>query len=151
MKRIAAKQRPLTKRMQEVVQFKLDHPNDTHDAIGKALGISRSRVTYILNHKRIRDAFVPASKEYLKNALPNAAHTMVDLVKQRENLEVARKAAVEILNTNRVLEPETKININVYAELSTDKVAASVRDGLKIPVKDVLDAEIVGNDEETAG
>lgn len=147
MKNLSIRNKELTPRMKQVVQAIFDNPRATQKEIGKILGISDSRVNQILRSNRVLEAFPTLAKTRIKQLVPKAVNRFEKLLEQQANPEVARKVTEKILETQGVLAPDTKVQVNIIAQMSTEKVAERVSEGMKIPVKDVFEGEIVESDE----
>ena len=126
-----------------VLQIKFEHPDWTHEQIAKVVGVSRSRVGAILTHPRVLAAMPFIARQHLGGMVPEALKTYQDLIKQRDNLQVAEKASNKVLTEKKVFDAPV---VKVEGELTLKHVSALqdiVRKAAEGTQSDVIDAEIL--------
>jgi len=134
--------------MKQVVQAIFDNPSLTQVQIGKMLGISDRRVSQIMKCDRVLAAYPVLARSRVKAMVPDAVKRYGELLKQKDNPEVARKVTERILDTNKVLDAQPQVQVNVFATMPLENVVARVNTVLKTPAAPIFDAEIISTDEE---
>lgn len=106
--------RPLGPKAQEIVNLRFAEPKLTQKEIAQRLGITPPRVSHVLNSPRVLSQYRALAKREIGSMVPDAIGAQRDLLRQRENLEVARKVSESVLANEKVLEkdaPTTQINV----------------------------------------
>jgi predicted transcriptional regulator len=135
----------LTPRMKQVVEYLFDHPQSTQKQIGNALGISDQRVSQILRSNRVLAAFPIVARMRVKQMIPKAVKAQQELIEQKENLMVRDKASARVLETGNIFVPQPTVQVNVIQQLTNDELARLVNKNQSLTLNSV-DTDIVETD-----
>ena len=132
----------LTPRVYEIVNYAFDHPDLTQKALAQHFGVSEVRISVILRSDKVLAAFPLLARRKIKSLVPKAIKRFGQLMEQNENMEVSRKVSERVLDTEKVLEPETIKVINAVESLTNDELLARIKKSQELGMN-VVDAEIV--------
>jgi len=132
----------LSPRINEIVTFYFNNPDMTFTALSKQFGVSVPRISQIMSHPKVLQAYPILAKRHIKSMLPKAAKRAGQLMSQNVNLNVAEKVTMRILDSEKVLEPVTR---HIIHEIQTKSVKElqDIIEGTKSLPRQVIDAEIV--------
>lgn len=130
-----------------ILEYLFEHPEMTHSQIGKALGVQRQRISAVMNHPRVRQAFPLLAKRIMRSKmLPSAIKAYSEIIEQSENLNAKEKAAGRILANEGVLDSTQKIEItNKFEMMRPEELKEMIEKASKIK-NPVYEAEIVSED-----
>jgi predicted XRE-type DNA-binding protein len=140
--------KPLTQRMQEIVEYAFNNPTSTQRQIAEHFGVSEQRISHVMKSDRVLAAFPVFAKRRLKAMVPMAVEKLGQLMNQKENLEVSRKVVERVLDTEKVLENHPTTQINVFQTMSSDDLMRKVEQ-ITVAHGEVVDTDIVEGPDPT--
>lgn len=141
-----SKEIELTPRITEIVTFYFNNPDFTYTALAKQFSISVARISQIMSHPKVLNAYPLLAKRRIKSMVPKAINRLEELMIQDDNMQVAEKVASKILDSEKVLEPvERKIVHEI--QLKSVKELQDIIEGSKSLPQPVIDADIVSEEE----
>ena len=136
------KELTLSKRTQDLILYRFEHPKSTLKDIALAFNISIPRVSQILNSERVLQAYPLLARRKQRSLVPEALERRSELMNQNDNLGVAEKISSQILSQAGVLDPVPTVVIHELKLKTTEELQAIIDEGKKIQ-SPVIDAEIV--------
>lgn len=138
----------LTSRMLEVVNFYFDNPSMTQQELADHFKMSKGRISVILHHPKVLDAYPILARARLKGMVPKAIKRFNQLMAQETNLGVAEKVTTRVLDSQKVLAPLEITHVHELGKATIEELHALVNQSQEIqqPVIDgslAQDAEIV--------
>jgi hypothetical protein len=109
--------KPLGPVASKVVELRFEHPEWTQRQIAAQLNLKEYRVSEVLRSPRVQARYPILARQRLRNMVPQAVRRMGELMTQTENLEVSRKVTERVLDTEKVLENQPQIQVNVFQSL----------------------------------
>lgn len=129
-------------RCRQVLEYIFEHPRADVKEIGKALGMSISRVYQIRKHPKFQAMFPEMARRKVKGLIPKAVDKLERLLEQSDNLEVSRKVTESVLGSQKVLENQPQTQINVFQTMSIDDLKRKL-DDIRTTPSDVVDTDVI--------
>lgn len=131
----------LGERSRRILALRFDHPEWSHEELGKAVGVSYQRVGQILSNPRVLDALPALARQRKKSLTPRALRSYEGLL-VHDNAIVRERAAAKILTENKVFDvPESKTTVEITLK-SVSELQTIIQKASQLP-PNVIDAEVV--------
>ena len=135
-------------RAAQILEAHFDHPNMNQGELAKMMGISQSRVSFVLRHPRVRKAFPGIAKHKITGLLAKATERYAKLMQQDDNLQVSLKATEGILKNEKVIDnTQTFVHKNQFELMRPEELSELINraKAIEIPATDV---EIVSSSDD---
>lgn len=126
----------------EIVTYAFSNPKLTYTQLAEVFNVSVQRISQIMNSTKVISAFPLLAQRKRTALVPKAMGRLEDLMDQNVNLGVAEKVVSRILDSEKVLEPETRRVIHELQSKSTEELLELIHSAQALP-KQAIDAEIV--------
>lgn len=138
----------LSNRITQIISYYFQNPNSRYKDLADKFNVSLPRISQIMNHPRVINAYPILAKRRIKSLVPKAVHKLENLMEQNVNLGVSEKVVSRILDSEKVLEPQERKVIHELQMKSTEELQQIIDNASKLP-KQVIEAEII--EEATEG
>lgn len=132
----------LTQRQLEIVNFVFDNPQLKQEDVAKALGVTPGRISVILNHPKVLDAYPILARARVKGMVPRAVVRFSQLMEQGANLGVSEKVTTRVLDSQKILNPVEIKHTHELGRATIDELQRIVGESRQIH-EPVIEGEIV--------
>lgn len=135
----------LPKRLREIAEYAFNNPFKRQSDIAKELGITQSRVSFVLSHPKVLRVYKVFAKARVGGLLPKSTKALEDCIDQKVNLQVKFNAARSVLEDQKILNNSQEITIrNDITIKSVQELRQIVDKAVQTSLpQEAIDAEII--------
>jgi hypothetical protein len=105
----------------KLLVLRFEHPDWSYERLSQEVGLSKARISTILNHPRVLAALPHIARQRIKQLVPKATKAMEQLVEQNDNLMVKEKVVSRVLANEKVLDaPEIIVKNEITLKTVTE-------------------------------
>lgn len=132
----------LSSRMLDVVKYVFEHPTLTQREYAAHFGFSEGRISTILHHPKVLDAYPILARAKIKGMVPKAIKRFNELMEQNNNLVVSEKVTTRVLDSQKVLAPVEIKHTHELGNATIEELHRIVNQSQQI-LEPVIDGELV--------
>lgn len=137
----------LGKRTYEIVSFVFDHPEMTYIAMAKELGVNPSRITRVMKHDKVLEAFPLLGRRAIKRMAPDAIKAYRDVIRQNDSMPAKEKASARALTELGIFDAPTVEIKNTYELKPTDELIRLIQQGKQAANLTSVDTEVIPDED----
>lgn len=131
----------------KIVEYYFDHPTYTQTQIAKDLGLSLSRINYVLNHDDVIKAYpIISTRRKQSRLIPKATKAYEDVLDQNDSIPAKEKAAARVLTDAKVFDAPTIEIKNTFEIKPTDELIRLIQQGKQAANIPSVDTEVIPDD-----